>query len=75
MIGYLKDGRQVEFSVFGRYEDDLTIDDIYFTESEDEVSQEDIDYIEKTYAQEIYENWIEDQIARAEDWAERNMER
>jgi hypothetical protein len=75
MIGYTKDGREVEFSVFGRYEDDLTIDDAYFVDSDEEVSQQDIDYIEKNYAQEIYEKWLEDQIARAEDRAERDMER
>lgn len=62
-----QDGRDVELYVSGRYEDDITIDEIYYLDSSDDVSDETIDYIYDTYAEEIYQCWYEKQIGAAED--------
>lgn len=62
-------GRALEFSVFGRYEDDIEIDEIYYLdETLGEVDDETVDYVLNAYSTEIYEEWQENMIARAEDW-------
>lgn len=58
MIFKTEDGRSVEMEVYGHYED-VEIDEAYYLDSEEDVTQEDIEYILDTYAAEIQEILME----------------
>lgn len=69
MIAKTKSGREVEFVVWGIYEDDIQVDDAFYVddiEGKEEVSDDDLDYIQDKYASEIYQEWLENQICAAE---------
>lgn len=61
-----KDGREIQISVSGRYEDDIQIDEAYYVDSEEEVLDDVIDYIQSQYADEIYQEWYENKCGEAE---------
>lgn len=65
-------GRELEFSVYGTDPDDIQVNEIYYTNPADPEVVEDavINYVEREYAAEIYEAWMEDQIGRAEAYYE-----
>jgi hypothetical protein len=65
-----KSGRQIEISVYGRYEDDIQIDEAYYTDSEEEVSDETLDYIYSQYADAMYEEWYDNKVGEAEYYYE-----
>lgn len=52
--------------VCGRYEDDIEITDIQYVNRDDEVSDEDVDYVMNNYASDIYDMWYENQVGAAE---------
>ena len=59
-------GREVEISVYGRYDDDIQIDEAVYVDGDEEVPEEEIEYISETYADEIYQEWTENQACAAE---------
>jgi hypothetical protein len=65
-----QNGKELEFSVYGRYEDDIQIDEIYYLESEDEVTDETIDYVLDAYSDVISEEWYMNQVDAAESFAD-----
>lgn len=61
-------GREIEISFFGTYED-IQVEEVWYLDSEeDEVSEEDIEYIKDTYAFEIEEVLNEQQIGMSYAW-------
>lgn len=60
-------GRELEITVYGKYDDDIQIDDAVYLDNDEEVSDEDIEYITKHYADEIYQEWIENKSSEAYD--------
>lgn len=65
-----ENGKEMVVTVCGRYEDDLQIDDAYYVDSDDRVSDETIEYVYENYADAMYEEWYEGQIGRAEAYFE-----
>jgi hypothetical protein len=53
----------IEIEVFGYSSDDIQIESAVYEESGEEVSEEVIEYIEKHYAEELYEAWFERQMS------------
>lgn len=58
-------GREIELSVCGA-QDDVQIDECYYVDGDDEVTNEDIDFIYHTYGDELYGAYMEHAIDRAE---------
>ena len=54
-----KDGREIEVSVYGKYDDDIQIEEAYYTDDNSDASDEDIEYIYNTYGDELYQLWYE----------------
>ena len=65
-------GRALEFNVCGRHEDDLEVDEIYYLEGEDKVSDETVEFVLNEYATQAHEYWIDQRIGAAEDYYERD---
>ena len=63
-----ENGNDLEFSIYGKYDDDIQIDEIYYINSEDEVSETTIDYVMDRYSNDIYEEWLMNQVDAAEAW-------
>lgn len=63
-------GRTVEIELYGSDADDIQVASAEYTESDDQVSETEIYWIEREYAAEIYEHWMEDRICAAEDRAD-----
>lgn len=74
-----RNGRDVEMSIHGKHSDDLQCDGAEFVTATildrvkdifglpaPEPTDADIDYIMATYADEIYQDWIEDKVCEAE---------
>lgn len=70
MIVKDKKGNEIEISIGGAYEDDIQIEEAAYFDSDDEVSDETIDYILDTYADEIYTEWYENKAGEAESYYE-----
>lgn len=66
MIVKDKAGREIEISVYGRYEDDIQIDSAQYVDGDDEVSEETCEYIYEHYQSELYEAWFDQQCGRAD---------
>lgn len=67
MIVKNKDGREIEIeSVYGKYDDDIQIEEAYYVDTGEEVSEKDIDYIMDAYSSEIYDMWFQNGIMAAE---------
>ena len=68
-------GRELEIeSVTGTDGDDIQIDEIYYTDDPEEVSDEVVEFVSTTYATELYEFWYEWMVGRAEYIAEMNLD-
>jgi hypothetical protein len=63
-------GREIEISVYEKYEDDIQIDDANYIDSDDEVSEDTLDYIYSQYADAMYEVWYDNKIGEAEYYYE-----
>lgn len=65
-------GREVEVTLYGADADDIQIASAEYTDPglEPTVEESEIHWIEREYAAEIYEHWIEDRICAAEDRAD-----
>jgi hypothetical protein len=61
-----KEGREIELSVCGKYDDDIQIDDAFYADDDSEVADETIDWIQDQYASEIYDEWYQNRIGAAE---------
>ena len=62
----LHNNREIEIQVYGRYADDLTVESAQYLDGNDEVSDEVVDEIMNSYADEIYIDWYESRMAEAE---------
>lgn len=64
-------GRDVYISVYGKYEDDIQIDEAFYDdEVGGDVPDEEIDFIFDNYSDAIYDDWFENQVGAAEAWGE-----
>jgi hypothetical protein len=63
-------GRALEFSVSGRHDDDLEINEIYYLEGDDQVDDETCEWVLDAYATEAHEYWREACQSAAEDYCE-----
>ncbi len=70
-----KNGREIEFSVYGRHGDDIQIDEIYYVDGEDEVSEATVNWIQERYAEEIYEAWYMNMVDAAEYYMDAEYDR
>lgn len=61
-----KNGREIEITVYGRYGDDIEIDEAYYTDTDEEVGEDVIEYIYENYADEMYEEWVDHMVGIAE---------
>lgn len=60
-------GKKVEIiSVYGKYEDDIRIEEASYVSSGKEVPDSEIDYIQDKYAAQIYDMWFENRVGAAE---------
>lgn len=69
---YLLDskGREVGLEVGGKYDDDIQILEASYEDGTD-IGEEEIAYIERTYASELYEEWFEHKLAHADAMLDR----
>ncbi len=56
----LQDGREIEISVYGKYVDDLQFD------CDEELDDDAVEHIQTNYADEMYEEWMEQRITQAD---------
>lgn len=65
-------GREVEASVYGRYEDDLQIDNAVFADTGEPLSNDEVMELYESADNEstIYEAWYENQACAAEFYAD-----
>lgn len=61
-----KSGREIYISVYGKYEDDIQIDEAYYVDTEEDVPDDVIAYIYENYASEMYDQWYENKVCEAE---------
>lgn len=67
MIATLANGREVEFNVCGKYEDDIQIADACYTDAPTvDVTDEDLEYIMDNYQDEMYEAWMDARVSAAD---------
>jgi len=64
------DGREIEIHVYGNHSDDIQIDEAFYLDSNDDVTDEDIEYIMDYYADDIYLQWYENKCGQAEAYYE-----
>lgn len=75
MIALDHEGRKVEITgVRGRYEDDITVDECWYVDSDEEVSDASLEYIYDHYGAELFEMWHEHQRGLADSWMEREKD-
>ncbi len=64
-------GQEIEItSIYGQYDDDIQIDACNYVDSDNEVSDEDIEYIYENYQDSLYETWHENKVSQAEAYYE-----
>jgi hypothetical protein len=63
-------GKEVEISVYGNDPDDIQIDEAFYVETKEDVSDDEIQYIYDAYSDSIYESWLDKQIGAAEAYYE-----
>lgn len=66
MILTLGSGREVEVAKVSGEEDDIQIDQAFYTDTQDEVTDEDLEEIYTMYPEMLFEKWYEREIAAAE---------
>lgn len=68
MIFTDKDGREIELEVSGRYEDDVQIDNAWYTNADDkeDVTDDTLDYIRDTQGDKLVDLWFEHQRDEAD---------
>ena len=66
MIVKDQSGREIEISVSGRYDDDIQIEEASYVDSDEEVSEETIEFIQDKFADKIYEEWYENKACESE---------
>lgn len=59
-------GEEILVTVSGKYEDDIQIESAEFVSRNGEVPDEDIEFLQDKFADEIYEAWMELRIAQAD---------
>lgn len=65
-------GRQAQIEVYGKHDDDIQIVEAYYLDTGEDLHDEEVDYIMRTYDSEIYQEWYENQIAAAEAYHDRD---
>lgn len=61
------EGRKIEVMFYGDYECP-EVDEAYYVDTEEDVTEEDIEYILGTYDSEIHEHLMERKVGYNEDW-------
>lgn len=59
-------GRDVEIYFSGDEPDSIEVEDAFYVDDEESVASDEIEYIMDKYADEIYEDFCEQQITKAE---------
>lgn len=59
MVRKNAEGREIEFTVYGKYEDDIQITDANYLDGDEDVAESDILYLLDTYQDAIYMAWVE----------------
>jgi len=59
-------GREIEIEIYGKYEDDINIDSAIYLDTGEYVPDSVVNYILDAYAGDIYEEWYQNQVMRAE---------
>jgi hypothetical protein len=71
MIVFNKEGREIEIDrIGGESSDDIYVIDAVYVDNGEDVSDDDLYYIEQKYATEISESWFQSMISRAESFYE-----
>ena len=68
MIVKDEQGREIELTLGGCNEDDIQIELINYVDSDEGVSEETIEYIYQTYADEMFEHWVDTMIGASADF-------
>jgi len=68
-------GKEVEIFVYGQHDDDIQIDEAYYTNDNSEVSDDEIEWIMDSYASDIYDEWYQNQVCAAESYYDSLMDR
>lgn len=58
--------KEVYVSVYGKYDDDIQIDEAYYMDTETPLTDSEIEQVMNDYSSEIYEEWYENQVCAAE---------
>jgi len=66
MILTLKDGREVELEVGGKYSDDIQVESAFYVDNGLEVIDSDVEYLQENYGDEFYEEWYEGKIGESD---------
>lgn len=67
-----KNGRKVVDIHVGGSHDDLQLIEAFYEDNGEVLNDEDLDFIESNYHEELYENWLNKMIDSAESYAERD---
>lgn len=63
-------GREVEITVYGKYEDDIEISTATYVDDDSDLPEEEVDHVLNHYQDAIYEMWYENRCGAAEAFAE-----
>lgn len=71
MIVYDKNERPIEIGhVYGRYEDDIRVDDVVYLDDGTDVPDEVIEYLYQQYAAELYDEWYQGKVGEGDALAD-----
>jgi hypothetical protein len=59
-------GREIEFTVTGQYSDDLFIEEAYYADTGEPLSDKEIDELQETHADKVYEAWMDNMVSSAD---------
>lgn len=65
-----QDGRKLRISFSGSEVDDIQIDEAEYMDSDEEVSEETLEYVMRRYSTQINDEWYQRQVMRAEAYWE-----
>ena len=64
------EGREVDVQVKGESSDDVSIAHAVYTDTQEQVEDDDVYVIEQRYSDELYNEWFDNQVGRAEAFFE-----
>lgn len=66
MKAYTRDGAEIEIQVGGQYSDDIQILSAVRLDTNEELDDAELSWVERRFADEIYESWLEGKVMEAE---------